>query len=66
MFDQTYLKSIFKEDNIEISEMAHKIRSGYNENEVNLVARNHKNSGFFVKFFNYSANLFFLVTLVVF
>ena len=50
-FDQTYLKSIFKEDNIEISEMAHKIRSGYNENEVNLVARNHENSGFFVKFF---------------
>ena len=49
--DQTYLKSIFKEENIEISEMAYKIHSGYNENEVNLIPRNQENIGFFEKFF---------------
>ena len=49
--DKTYSKSLFDEDDIEISEMAHKILSGHNENEVNLIPRNQENNGFFEKFF---------------
>tara|TARA_B100000902_G_C27301435_1_gene913050 strand:- start:482 stop:1186 length:705 start_codon:yes stop_codon:yes gene_type:complete len=49
--DGNYMKNFFKNDNIEVSEMAFKIQSGYNENEVKLVPKNQKNMGIFEKFF---------------
>tara|TARA_B100000700_G_scaffold313955_1_gene399813 strand:+ start:218 stop:922 length:705 start_codon:yes stop_codon:yes gene_type:complete len=48
---ENYTRSIFKENDIELSLMAHKILSGYNENEVSLLPKNIKNKGFFERFF---------------
>ncbi len=48
--DGNYLKNIFNEK-MELSEMTHKILSGYNINEVNFVAKNKKKLAFFEKFF---------------
>ena len=48
---ENYIRNMFKENDIELSLMAHKIISGYNENEVSIVPKNTKKSGFFVKFF---------------
>jgi len=49
--NRNYVKNFFKEDNIELSEMAHKLINGYNDNEVMLVPKNIENKGFFEKFF---------------
>jgi hypothetical protein len=49
--DGHYVKNFFKEDDIEISEMAHKLRNGFNDNEIVLVPKNIENRGFFEKFF---------------
>ena len=48
-----YIKNFFKEDedNSELSEMASKIKDGFNNNEVILVPKNIENKGFFEKFF---------------
>ena len=46
-----YVKNFFSEKNIELSEMAYKVRNGCNENEVILVPKNIENKGFFEKFF---------------
>ena len=46
-----YIKSFFNDQNIELSEMANKLRNGYNHNEVILVPKNIVNKGFFEKFF---------------
>ena len=46
-----YIKNFFKKDNIELSLMAHKLKSGLNHNEVILVPKNVENKGFFEKFF---------------
>jgi len=46
-----YIKSFFEEDNIELPEMANKLKNGFNSNEVILVPKNIENSGFFEKFF---------------
>ena len=51
LFNEKYLRSIFKENSLQLSLMAHKINSGYNENEVSIIPKNQKNSGFFEKFF---------------
>ena len=48
--DGGYLKNIFNSDK-EISEMAHKILNGYNENEISFIAKNTKKLSFFEKFF---------------
>ena len=50
--DGNYLKDYFNNEIIELSEMAHKIRHGCNDNEVLLIPKNKKNKGFFEKFFN--------------
>ena len=39
--------------------MAHRIINGLNENEVSVVLKNPKKSGYFEKFFNYSVNIVF-------
>ena len=47
----TYAKKIFEEDNLELSEMACKIKNGVNQNEVILISKDAKNKGFFERFF---------------
>ncbi len=49
--DENYIKSVFKENDIEFSLMAHKIKSGYNDNEVYIIPKNQRKTGFFEKFF---------------
>jgi hypothetical protein len=46
-----YIKSYFGEDVTELSEIANKLYKGLNNNEVQLVSKSEKNSGFFEKFF---------------
>jgi len=48
---ENYIRNMFKEKDIELSLIAHKILSGYNENEVSVVPKNLKKNGFFEKFF---------------
>ena len=48
--DGSYLKNIFNND-LELSEMSHKIMTGYNENEVTFVPKKPKKLPFFEKFF---------------
>ena len=52
------LKISFGND-MELSEMTHKIFNGYNQNEVTFVQKNTKKLGFFEKFFNYLVNFVF-------
>ena len=49
--DGNYVKTFFKYSNIAVSEMAHKILKGHNENEVMVVPKNIKKLAFFEKFF---------------
>ena len=48
--DGSYVKNAFNND-IELSEMTHKILTGHNENEVTFTPINIKKLGFFEKFF---------------
>ncbi len=49
--DGNYIKNLFKNDYLEISEMAYKVQNGFNNNEVKLIPKNVKKMGFFEKFF---------------
>ncbi len=49
--NEQYVKSFFKDQNILFSQMIYKILNGFNENEVQLVAKNKENKGLFEKFF---------------
>ncbi len=49
--DTKYINNFLKDENIEITEMAFRLKNGYNENEVMLVKKNAENKGFFEKFF---------------
>ena len=51
VFDGNYVKDFFKKDKIELPKIFSKIHSGFNENEVEIIVKNHKKSGFFEKFF---------------
>ena len=48
--DGSYIKN-FINDDLEISEMSHKILTGYNKNEVTFTPKSMKKLGFFEKFF---------------
>ena len=48
--DGSYVKNLFNND-LELSEMCHKILSGYNENEVRFIPKTQKKLPFFEKFF---------------
>ncbi len=50
-FDGKYLNDFFKEDKVDLSKIFSKIQSGFNDNEVEIVVKNQKKSGFFEKFF---------------
>ena len=49
--DGSYIKDFFREEDIELSEMTHKLQNGYNNTEVIFVPKNIENKGFFEKFF---------------
>ena len=50
-FDGNYVKDFFKNDKIELPKIFSKIHSGFNENEVEIIIKSPKKSGFFEKFF---------------
>ena len=50
--DGNYVKNIF-DDDLELSEMSHKILHGHNLNEVVIVQKNIKKLAFFEKFFHF-------------
>ncbi len=49
--DENYLKDLFNIENMEITEMAFKAKSGFNLNEVKLIPKSLRKTGFFEKFF---------------
>ena len=49
--DQNYIKNYFEDDLTELPEMIYRIKSGQNQNEVDLVPKNIEKKGFFEKFF---------------
>ena len=52
-FSYPYLKSFSNEKSKNIYEIAQKVMSGLNENEVFITDKSHKNEGFFEKFFEF-------------
>ena len=51
LFEKNYIQNFFKEQSLELSISAHKIKSGLNQNEISLVSKSYKKKGFFEKFF---------------
>ncbi len=51
LFEKKYIQNLFEGENLDLSLIAHKIQSGYNQNEISLVPKSLKNRGFFEKFF---------------
>ena len=51
LFEKKYIKNLFEGENLDLSLIAFKIQSGHNQNEVTLVPKSIKKSGFFEKFF---------------
>ena len=49
--DGHYIKNFFEGNDIHLTEMISKIKDGHNENEIRLVPKNIKKSGFFERFF---------------
>ena len=50
-FEKKYISNFFEGENLDLALIAYKIQSGYNKNEINLVAKSSKKRGFFEKFF---------------
>ena len=50
-FNGNYIRNLFKNKDTHFSEMIYKVQSGFIENEVKLIPKNHKKLGFFEKFF---------------
>tara|TARA_A100001011_G_scaffold365877_1_gene417947 strand:- start:2475 stop:3179 length:705 start_codon:yes stop_codon:yes gene_type:complete len=51
LFEKKYIKNLFKGENLDLSLIAYKIQSGYNQNEISVVPKRSEKSGFFEKFF---------------
>jgi len=51
LFEKNYIKNFFEGESLDLSIIAFKIKSGHNQNEIALVAKNLKKTGFFEKFF---------------
>ena len=51
LFEKKYIKNFFKEETLDLSIIAFKIKSGLNRNEIILVPKSLKKKGFFEKFF---------------
>ena len=52
-FDANYLQKTFKGQDIDFPRMIFNIQNGFNQNEVSLIPKNNKNTGFFEKFFQF-------------
>ena len=50
-YDKLYLESFLKDEKIDISQKAHKLHKGMNNNEVQITSKSIKKLGFFEKFF---------------
>ena len=50
-FDKNYIKNFSELDSLDSSIVAFNLKNGQNQNEINLVPKNHKIKGFFEKFF---------------
>ena len=51
LFEKKYIKNLFEGEHLDLSLIAFKIQSGHNKNEITLVPKSMKNTGFFEKFF---------------
>ena len=51
LFEKKYIENFFKGETLDLSIIAFKIQSGHNHNEIVLVPKSTKKSGFFEKFF---------------
>ena len=51
LFEKKYIKNFFKGENLDLSLIAYKIQSGYNQNEISVVPKRSEKRGFFEKFF---------------
>ena len=51
LFEKKYIKNLFEGECLDLSIIAFKIKSGHNQNEINLVPKSLKKIGFFEKFF---------------
>ena len=51
LFEKKYIEKFFEEENFDLSLIAFKIQSGQNQNEIILVPKSVKKTGFFEKFF---------------
>jgi len=49
--DKGYVKDFFLNEQLDISQMAHKLKNGMNNNEVLITSKSSKKLGFFEKFF---------------
>ncbi len=49
--DKRYVKYFFLDKQLDISQMAHKLKNGINNNEVRITSKSSKKLGFFEKFF---------------
>ena len=51
LFEKKYIKNFFGEGSLDLSIIAFKMQSGHNQNEIALVPKSVKKTGFFEKFF---------------
>ena len=51
ILNKNYIQNLFKEQKIKLSEKAYRSQLGYNINEVSIIPKNAKKTGFFEKFF---------------
>ena len=51
LFEKKHIKNLFEEEHLDLSLIAFKIKSGHNKNEITLVPKSMKKTGFFEKFF---------------
>ena len=51
LFEKQYIKNLFEGDTLDLSIIAFKIKNGYNQNEIILIPKSLKKTGFFEKFF---------------
>ena len=49
--DKEYVKGFFLDQQLDVSQMAHKLKNGMNKNEIQITSKSPKKLGFFEKFF---------------
>ena len=51
IFDRQYIKNLFIGENLDLPAIAFKVQTGQNQNEIGIVPKSTKKTGFFEKFF---------------